>query len=204
VDKKDETEGKKKENDKAENADEEDENEEDGQVEDGNNVMSEKGNRYLPAPLMNVEGVDENTNEGQIILLGENIKEEDEEQRLHTSEESEDEESDNESEEEGVIFASSNSPDQPNRMMRGDKNRFLDWELTTDEDHKIDLAKEELQNIKNGGYLTSNEICRYFTYLKGHDKQLCKNFLGRKPLLYHSTDFITFNSHGICKYLKKN
>ena len=199
------SEGKTKENDdEAGNADEEDENEEDGQVEDSNDAMSEKGNRYLPAPLMEVEGVEENTNGGQIILLGEDIEEEDEELRLHTSEESEDEKSVNESEEEGVLFAASNSPDQPKRMMPGNKIAFLNQELTTDEEHKIDLAKEELQNIKNGGWLTSNDICRYFTYLEGQDKQLCKNFPGRKPLLFHSTDFITFDSDGICKYLKKN
>ncbi len=81
------SEGKKKENDdEAGNVDEEDENKEDGQVEDSNNAMSEKGNRYLPAPPMEVEGVEENTNEGQIILLGEDIEEEDEELRLHASE----------------------------------------------------------------------------------------------------------------------
>jgi hypothetical protein len=45
------SEGKTKENDdEAGNADEEDENKEDGQVEDINDVMSEKGDRYLPAP----------------------------------------------------------------------------------------------------------------------------------------------------------
>ncbi len=140
---------------------------------------------------------------GEHVLLGEDIEEEDEELRLHTSEESEDEESNNESEEEGVIFAASNSPDQPKRMMPGNKITFLNWEVTTDKEHKIDLAKEELPNIKRG-WLTSNDICRYFTYLEGRDKQLYKNFPGRKPLLFHSTDFITFDSDGIYKYLKKN
>ena len=39
-------------------------------------------------------------------------------------------------------------------------------------------------------------------YLGGQDKQLCKNCPDRKPSLFHSTDFITFDSDGTCKYLK--
>jgi hypothetical protein len=52
--------------------------------------------------------------------------------------------------------------------------------------------------------LTSEDICKYFDYLGGQDKQLCKDFPDRKPSLFHSTNFITFNSDGTCKYLKKN
>ncbi len=125
------------EEEEAGNADEEDEDDEDGQVEDGNKAMNEQGNGYLPAPPMEVEGVEENMDEGQIILLGKDIEEEEDEetndkgedeevQRHHTSEESEDEASNNESvKEEGVIFAASNSPDQPERMMPSNKIQFL-------------------------------------------------------------------------------
>jgi hypothetical protein len=60
--------------------------------------------------------------------------------------------------------------------------------------------------LKKNGYnlIDESDICKYFDYLEGQDKQLCKNFPGRKPSLFHSTDFITFDSDGICKYLKKN
>ncbi len=96
---------------------------------------------------------------------------------------------------ESVVFAASNSPDQSERMMLANKIQVLNWELTPEEKNKI---------IKNGGCLTSGDICKYFDYLEGQDKQLCKNFPGKKLTLFHSTDFITFDSDGICKYLKKN
>ncbi len=129
---------------------------------------------------------------------------EDKEEEEEEEEESEDEKSDNESVEEGVLFAASNSLDQPERMMPADKIQFRNRKLSPDKEHKIHFAKNELQNIKNGGYLTSGDICKYFDYLGGQDKQLCKNFPDRKPSLFHSTSFITFNSDGTCKYLKKN
>ncbi len=80
--------------------------------------------------------------------------------------------------------------------MPANKIQFLNRELTPDKEHKINLAKNELQNIKNGGCLTSGDICKYFNYLEGQDKQLCKNFPGRKPSLFHSTNFITFTQMG--------
>jgi hypothetical protein len=46
---------------------------------------------------------------------------EDKEEEEEEEEESEDEESDNESVEVGVLFAASNSPDQPERIMPADK-----------------------------------------------------------------------------------
>ncbi len=133
------------------------------------------------------------------VFHSEDKEEEDEEE-----EESEDEESDDESVEEGVLFAASNSPDQPERVMPVNKIQFLNQKLSPDKEHKIHFAKNELQNIKNGGCLTSGDICKYFDYIGGQDKQLCKNFPDRKPSLFHSTSFITFNSDGTCKYLKKN
>ena len=105
---------------------------------------------------------------------------------------------------ESVVFAASNSPNQPERMMLANKIQVLNQELTPEEENKINLAKNELQNIKNGGCLTSGDIFKYFNYLEGQDKQLCKFFAGRKPSVFHSTNFITFDSDGICKYLKKN
>ncbi len=137
-------------------------------------------------------------NLGVFHLEGEDKEEEEEE------EESEDEEYNNESVEDGVLFAASNSPDQPERMMPANKIQFLNRKLSPDEEHKIHFAKNELQNIKNGGCLTSGDTCKYFDCLGGQDKQLCKDFPDRKPSLFHSTSFITFNSDGTCKYLKKN
>ncbi len=90
---------------------------------------------------------------------------EEEEEKDEEEEESEDEESNDESVEEGVLFAAPNSSDQPERMMPANKIQFLNWELTPDKEHKINLAKNELQNIKNGGCLTSGDICKYFNYL---------------------------------------
>lgn len=162
------------------NADEENEDDENGQVKDSNDALNEQAHGKRPEPRMEVEGMEKTTNEGQIILLGKNIEEEDKE------EDEEAEASDDESVKvESVI-------------------QVLSRELTPEEENKINLAKKELQNIKNGGCLTSGDICKYFDYLEGQDKQLCKNFPGRKPSLFHSTDFITFDSDGICKYLKKN
>jgi hypothetical protein len=88
------------------------------------------------------------------------LKEEEEEDE--DEEESEDEESNDESVEENVLFAGPSSPDQPKRMMPADKIQFLNRELTPDKEHNINLAKNELQNIKNGGCLTSGDICKYF------------------------------------------
>jgi hypothetical protein len=132
------------------------------------------------------------------------LEDKEEEEEEEEEEESKDEEYNNESVEEGVLFAALNSPDQPERMMPANKNQFLNRELSPDKEHKIHFAKNELQNIKNGGCLTSGDICNYFDYLGGQDKQLCKNFTDRKASLFHSTSFITFNSDGTCKYLKKN
>jgi hypothetical protein len=138
-----------------------------------------------------------------VVNLGVFHEEDEEEEEEELEEESEDEESDDESVEEGVLFsAASNSPDQPERMMPANKIQILNRELTPDEEHKINLGSNELQKIKNGGCLTSGDICKYFDYLGGQDKQLCKNCPDRKPSLFHSTDFITFDSDGTCKYLK--
>ncbi len=183
----------------AGNADEENEDDKNGQVKDSNKAMNEQAHGYLPEPSMEVEGMEETKNEGQIILLGKNIEEEDkggDEGAEASNEESVKMES--------VVFAASNSPDQPERMMLANKIQVLNWELTPEEENKFNLAKNELQNIKNGGCLTSGDICKYFDYLEGQDKQLCNNFPCRKPSLFHSTNFITFDSDGICKYLKKN
>jgi Ulp1 family protease len=139
-----------------------------------------------------------------VVNLGE-FHVEDEEEEEEEEEESEDEESNDESVDEGVLFAASNSPDQPERMMLANKIQFLNRrKLSPVKEHKIHFAKNEIQNIKNGGCLTSGDICKYFDYLGGQDKQLCNNFPDRKPSLFHSTSFITFNSDGTCKYLKKN
>ncbi len=76
---------------------------------------------------MEVEGMEKATNEGQIILLGKNIEEDDWE------EDEEAEASDDESVKvESVI-------------------QVLNRELTPEEENKINFAKKELQNIKNGG-----------------------------------------------------
>jgi histone-lysine N-methyltransferase SETD2 len=125
--------------------------------------------------------------------------EENKEEEEELEEESEDEESNDESVEECVL---SNSPDQPKRMMPADRIQILNQELTPDEEQKINSASYKLQNIKDGECLTSGDICKYFDYLGGQDKQLCKNCPDRKPSLFHSTDFITFDSDGTCKYLK--
>ncbi len=186
-------------NAEAGNAGKENDNNENGQVEDSNEAMNERAHRYLPEPPMEVEGMEETTNEGYIILLGKDIEEEDK------GEDEEAEASNNESVKvESVVFAASNSPNQPERTMLAKEFQFLNWELTPEEENNINLAKNELQNIKNGKCLTSGDICKYFDYLEGQDKQMCKNFPGRKPLLFHSTNFVTFNSDGIRKYLKKN
>ena len=136
-----------------------------------------------------------------VVNLGVFHKEEEEEEE-ELEEDSKGEESNDESVEEGVLFAASNSSDQPERMMHANKIQILNLELTPDEEHKINLGSNELQNIKNWGCLTSGDICKYFDYLGGQDKQLCKNCPDRKPSLFHSTDFITFDSDGTCKYLK--
>ncbi len=39
--------------------------------------LNERADGYLPEPPMEVEGMEETTNEGQIILLGKDIGEED-------------------------------------------------------------------------------------------------------------------------------
>jgi hypothetical protein len=183
----------------AGNADEEDEDDEDGQVKDSNKAMNERAHGYFPELPMEVEAMEETKIEGRIILLGKDIEEEDK------GVDEEAEASNNESVKvESVVFAASNSPDQPERMMRANKIQVLNRELTPEEEIKINLAQNELQNIKNGGCLTSGNICKYFDYLEGQNKQLCKNFPVRKPLLFYSTNFITFDSDGICKYLKKN
>ena len=100
--------------------------------------------------------------------------EEDEEEEEELEEDSEDEESDDESVEEGVLLAESNSPDQPERMMPANKIQILNLELTLNEEHKINLGSNELQNIKNGGCLTSGDNCKYFDYLGGQDKRVNK------------------------------
>jgi hypothetical protein len=99
--------------------------------------------------------MEETTNEGQIILLGKDIEEEDK------GEDEEAEASDNESVKvESVVFAASNSPDQLERMMLANIIQVLNRELTPEEENKINLAKDELQNIKNGRCLTSGDICK--------------------------------------------
>ncbi len=182
---------------KAENADEENDNAENGQVENSNEAMNEQAHGYIPEPPMEVKGIKEIMNEEQIILLGEDIEEEDK-----GGDEEAEASSDESVKVESVVFAASNSPDQPERIMLAKKS-FLKRELTPEEENKIILAKNELQNIKNGGCLTSGNICKYFDYLEGQDKQLCKNFPGRKPSLFHSTNFITFDSDGTCKYIRR-
>ncbi len=134
----------------------------------------------------------------------EDKEEEEEVEDEEEEEEEEEEESNDESVGEGVLFAASNSQDQPERMMPADKIQFLNQELTPDEENKLNFDKDELKNIKNGGWLTSGDICNYFDYLEGQDEELCKDFPDRKPLLFHSTNFITFDSDGTCTYLKKN
>jgi len=54
-------------------------------------------------------------------------------------------------------------------MMPANKIQILNLELTPNEEHKINLGSNELQNIKNGGCLTSGDICTYFDYL-GHNE----------------------------------
>ena len=111
-----------KEEKEAGNADEEDEDNEHGQVEDSNKAMNEWGDGCLPAPSMEVKGVEETTNEGQIILLGKDIEKEDK------GEDEEAEASDDESVKvESVVFAASNSPDQPERVMPANKIQVLNW-----------------------------------------------------------------------------
>ncbi len=46
-------------------------------MEDSNEAMNERAHGYLPEQPMEVEGMEETTNEGQIILLGKDIEEED-------------------------------------------------------------------------------------------------------------------------------
>ncbi len=131
-----------------------------------------------------------------VVNLGVFHSEDTDKEEEEEEEESEDEEYDNESVKESVLFAASNSPDQPERMMPANKIQFLNRNISPDEEHKIHFAKNELQNIKNEGCLTSGDICKYFDYLGGQDKQLCKDFPDRKPLLFHSTSFITFTQMG--------
>ncbi len=153
-----------KEEKEAGNADEENKNKENGQVEDSNEAMNERSHGYIPEPLMEVEGMEDITNEGQIILLGEDIEEEDK------GEDEEAEASDDESVKvESIVFPASNSPNQPERMMLANTIQVLNWELTPEEENKINLAKNELQNIKNDRCLTSGDICKYFDYLEGQD-----------------------------------
>ncbi len=78
--------------------------------------MNKLAHGYFPEPPMEVEGMEEITNEGQIILLGKDIEEEDK------GEDEEAEASNNESVKvESVVFAASNLPDQPERMMLANK-----------------------------------------------------------------------------------
>ena len=62
------------------NADEENEDDENGQVKDSNDALNEQAHGKRPEPRMEVEGMEKTTNEGQIILLGKNIEEEDKEE----------------------------------------------------------------------------------------------------------------------------
>ena len=90
------------------NADEENEDNENGQVKDSNKAINEQAHEKKTEPQMEVEGMEKTTNEGQIILLGKNIEEEDK------GEDEEAEASDNESVKvESVVFVASNSPDEP-------------------------------------------------------------------------------------------
>ncbi len=74
-------------------------------MEDSNEAMNERTHGYLPEPPMEVEGMEETMNEGQIILLGEDIEEEDK------GEDEEAEASNYESVKvKSVVFAASNSP----------------------------------------------------------------------------------------------
>ncbi len=115
----DEEEKEEKEEKEAGIADEENENNENGQVEDSNKVMNERANGYFPEPPMEVEGMKETMNEGQIILLGKDIEVEDK------REDEEAEASNDESVKvESVVFAASNSPNQPERMMLANKFKF--------------------------------------------------------------------------------
>ncbi len=112
----------------AGNADEENEDDENGQVKDSNEAMNEQAHGYLPEPPMEVEGMEETTNDGQIILLGEDIEEEDK------GEDEEAEASDDESVKVGsVVFTASNSPDQLERMLLANKIQVLNRELTPEE-----------------------------------------------------------------------
>jgi hypothetical protein len=64
----------KKDKKEAGNADEEDEDDEDCQVEESNEAMNERAHGYFPELPMKVEGMEETTNVGQIILLGKDIE----------------------------------------------------------------------------------------------------------------------------------
>ncbi len=70
--------GREEKNEKeAGNADEENEDDENGQVKDSNKAMNEQAHKKKTEPRMEVEGMEGTTNEGQIILLGKDIEEED-------------------------------------------------------------------------------------------------------------------------------
>jgi hypothetical protein len=104
-------------NAEAGNADEENDDDENGQVDNSNKAMNERAHGYLPEPPMENEGMEETTNEGQIILLGKDIEEEDK------GEDEEAEASNDESVKvKTVVFAASNSPDQPERTMLAKKS----------------------------------------------------------------------------------
>jgi hypothetical protein len=103
----------------AGNADEENDDNENGQVKDSNEAMNERAHKSLSELPMEVEGLEETTNEEQTILLCKDIEEEDK------GEDDEAEASDDESVKvESVVFAASNSPNQPERMMLAKKFNF--------------------------------------------------------------------------------
>ncbi len=145
----DEEEKNKKE---AGNADEESADNENGQVKDSNKAMNERAHGYLPEPPMEVEGIEETSNERQIILLGKDIDREDKRQ-------DEEAEASNDECECGKCCTCSI------KFTRSTgENDACEY---PEEENKINLAKNELQNIKNGGCLTSGNICKYFDCLEG-------------------------------------
>jgi hypothetical protein len=121
---------------------------------------------------------------------------EDEEEEDDEEEESEDEESNNESVEEGVLFAASNSPDQPERMMPADKIQFLNWMITDKDEMKIERNYSRInKNCLKKGCLNASDIERYMDFLQKRDDEKCLKDIKEKPSLFYDVTFIKFDKN---------
>ncbi len=135
-----------------------------------------------------------------VVNLGvfhlEDEEEEEEDNEEEEEEESEYEESNNESVGEGVLFASSNSPDQPERMMPADKIQFLNRIITDKDELKIkrNYSRSDKNRLEKGR-LYASDFERYVDFLQNRDDEKCLKDIKEKPSLFYDVTFIKFDKH---------